>query len=206
MKACVRILFGLALWNMLISASWAQLTDPQYINLPEKGWIVKYDNEQHGQPNKNGDKAIQVFIGISGVSQDLVVKLFRYSRVNQGVYILRQNGGNLELPVVLPLNAGFSKRKRFTTEWTEYQSNGKTRQVLVKGWWHPGPGRNRDDHRLSIRIIDREKMDVSADSKDEDPDKSSDPCCEQEPDTDILAEVPLIIDPVTQLPPPPTYP
>lgn len=225
MNARVRVLIGLAVLNMLVGAALAQPPVPDPDPIPEyltkqvgKAWEVKYDRAQD-PPNKK-DRAIRVIITADPETGAETLNLIRYTHVDEsGFYQSRPYGGNVSLPIKSPEpNSHSSKRKIFITDKVEYVGvGGVKREVQVKGWWHPGPGRNRDDHRLNIRILDKKKGgEVGPAARAPVAPTAKVPTamvptalvpCDEEPDTDVLAEIIMVVNPdVLNTYFPPTYP
>jgi hypothetical protein len=178
------------------------------INSPNKAWAIRYGKQQ-GQGNKRQDLAVMLRLKTNGDGQ-FTGTLLRFDRVTGGKYkTAPDNPGRVTITgnYSAPGNANnLRKPVRITGVGSFVNGKGVAKIVYVKGLYHPGNDPDsRDDDRMSVQIDVR---DVKQRNKNRGLDgingdlesdmnvdfinfmQADDPC-EEEPDTDVLAEEPI---------------
>ena len=186
-------------------------------NTGDNAWVVRYGKAKgEGNGNKKDDLAVVLKIGADPNGDDrFVAKLLRYDNVFQNKYALREGyEGKITLTGKITTGKGNGNTARrpirIAATGAFVDDNDKLQVVTLKGLYHPGANveaadqnkvkESRKDDRLTIHVKIRplnpgKKEEAGLDTN---VDRGTsyhfvaflqDPApCEEEPDTDVLAE------------------
>jgi hypothetical protein len=166
---------------LVASPAAGQPPPPQFINVPGRVWEIRYDANDANHPGgRLVDRAVRVEIK-EGMGGSYTARVRRFKM--QGTsYKLKEDdeGGSFDITFAAHGAIGGRKRVSFSCGPIDYKTTPPLREVIIKGIWHPGqnpdPGA-RDDDRLQLVIVDREKMRKEV----------LEPC-DEEPDSDVLED------------------